>query len=406
MDTSSFSDIHHNFPDSEPLFTNGSTCDCYRVKRYGKLHFLKRLKSEFRTNPRYVAALQKEFETGYLLEHPHLVRYLSLHDDYLMTEYIDGETLGRFVDSHPDYFRNYKNALGFLSQLLDVVDYLHQHQIVHLDLKPDNILITRVGYQVKLTDLGYCYTDTHADTMGRTDKYAAPEQINGESVDARTDIYAIGRILQTLPIPSILNKVAIRCIKPSPQDRYKSVSEMVRKLRIINLQRRLRIVLPLCLSGVILLVGIAYYWKPMQSTDDKPIRIDTLVIPTPFQNEPIVEQRVDTVFVDRTVEVGLTERQLAERRLHDDVWQEMATDYEQTIGHYRDSVNFYTSQVGWNDALADFDKRCSRVTDMMMQRYAPVLGVDKVSAGCYAAYGEMISSAHLQYMNHSPQLAK
>ena len=213
MESSEFSDIQQTFPDAELLPVGGSTCDCYRVKLYGKLHFMKRLKPELRTDPRYVSALQKEFETGYRLDHPHLVRYVSKGDDYLMTEYVDGLTLGAFIEENPAYFKSAQNANRFLSQLLEVVGYLHQHQIVHLDLKPSNILITRIGHDVKLADLGYCYTDTYTDTMGRTDKYAAPEQIHGELVDARTDIYAIGKLMESLPLPPIYNKVKNRCLK-------------------------------------------------------------------------------------------------------------------------------------------------------------------------------------------------
>ena len=232
MDTSSFSDIQQNYPDAELLPVGGGTCDCYRVRLYGKLHFLKRLKPELRTDPRYVSALQKEFEIGYRLDHPHLVRYVSKGDDYLLTEYVDGETLTQFAASHPEYFKSRKQTDRFLSQLLDVVGYLHSHQIVHLDLKPENILITRIGHEVKLTDLGYCYADTYTDTMGRTDKYAAPEQLNGSSiVDARTDIYAIGKILQTLPNSHIYNKVIAHCTATDPSNRYQSIEELQSALK-------------------------------------------------------------------------------------------------------------------------------------------------------------------------------
>ena len=235
MDTSSFSDIQQTYPDSELLPVGGGTCDCYRVRLYGKLHFLKRLKPEFRTDPRYVSALQKEFEMGYRLDHPHLVRYVSKGDDYLLTEYVDGETLAQFAASHPEYFKSRKHADRFISQLLDVVGYLHQHQIVHLDLKPENILITRIGHEVKLTDLGFCYTDTYTDTMGRTDKYAAPEQLSSfgkerlgvvAKPDARTDIYAIGKIMESLSLPPIYNKVKTRCTAEDPLKRYQSVEEL------------------------------------------------------------------------------------------------------------------------------------------------------------------------------------
>ena len=240
MDTSSFSDIQQSFPDAELLPVGGSTCDCYRVRLYGKLHFLKRLKPELRTDPRYVSALQKEFETGYRLDHPHLVRYVSKGDDYLLTEYVDGENFAQFAANHPEYFKSRKQTDRLFSQLLDVVGFLHQHQIVHLDLKPENILITRIGHEVKLTDLGYCYADAYTDTMGHTDKYAAPEQLpsfgkEGLGVvakpDARTDIYAIGKILHTLPNYLIYNKVIARCTAIDPSDRYQSIEELQNALK-------------------------------------------------------------------------------------------------------------------------------------------------------------------------------
>lgn len=230
--TSSFSEEQQAFPDAELLSVGGTTCQCYRVRLYGKLHFLKRLKPELRTHPQYVAALQKEFETGYSLDHPHLVRYVSKTDDGILMDYVDGETLSQFAESHPDYFKSRKNADRFLRQLLSVVGYLHIHQIVHLDLKPANILITRVGNDVKLVDLGYCYADCYTDTMGRTDKYAAPEQLDGSAkVDARTDIYAIGKILKTLPCAYKYNKMIQRCTRIAPVDRYQSTEEIMASLK-------------------------------------------------------------------------------------------------------------------------------------------------------------------------------
>ena len=276
MDTSEFSDVQLSFPDAELLPVGGSTCDCYRVKLYGKLHFMKRLKPELRTDPRYVSALQKEFETGYRLDHPHLVHYVSKGDDYLLTEYVDGLTLGAFVADHPDYFKSRKNTNRFLTQLLDVVGYLHQHQVIHLDLKPSNILMTRIGHDVKLADLGYCYTDTYTDTMGRTDKYAAPEQIHGEQVDARTDIYAIGKILETLPLPSIFNKVKDRCLKELPAERFQSTEEIKTSLPS---ERRIWPWLVVIILGLMVLIGLWLYQKPQSQMvpEDRPVMIeDTL----------------------------------------------------------------------------------------------------------------------------------
>ena len=226
MESSQFSDSQSRFEAVEQLETQGATCDTFRVKLYGKLHFLKRLKPAFSGDIRYREALRKEFETGYRLEHPNLVRYISLDDDSILMEYVDGESLSQLLATHPDYFRKQKNADKFVRQLLDAVGYLHSHQVLHLDLKPDNILLTRINDDVKLIDLGCCHTDAFPDTTGHTDAFAAPEQLTNGVVDVRTDIYAIGRILDCLPDHHKYNKVIARCTDDNPAERYLTISDL------------------------------------------------------------------------------------------------------------------------------------------------------------------------------------
>ena len=226
--SSSFSNTPDLFSQAEKLNTSGATSDCYRVRLYGRLHFLKRLKEELRTDPRYVTAMQKEFEVGYNLDHPHIIKYISKGDDYILMEYVDGEPLSDFMKSHPDLFANKVYVNRLLGQLLAAVDCLHQHGIVHLDLKPQNILITRIGHNVKLADLGFCYTDAYPNTMGRTERYAAPEQFDKRLLpDERTDIYAIGRIIEQFPCANKYNKVIARCTATQPSQRYQSVQKLL-----------------------------------------------------------------------------------------------------------------------------------------------------------------------------------
>ena len=226
MESSQFSDSGSRFEAVEQLETQGATCDTFRVKLYGKLHFLKRLKAEYRGDIRFQEALRKEFETGYRLEHPNLVRYISLDGDSILMEYVDGENLTQRLATQPDYFRKQKNADKFVRQLLEAVGYLHSHQVLHLDLKPDNILLTCINSDVKLIDLGCCYTDAFPDTTGHTDAFAAPEQLTNGVVDIRTDIYAIGRILEYLPDHHKYNKVIVRCTAPDPAARYQTISDL------------------------------------------------------------------------------------------------------------------------------------------------------------------------------------
>lgn len=306
METSSFTTTSQEvFPDAELLPLGGSTCRCYRVKLYGKLHFLKRLRPELATDPRHVAALNKEFETGYRLEHPHLVRYISKTDDGILMDYVDGETLTEFTASHPDYFNSRKNADRLVRQLVDVVGYLHSHQIIHLDLKPDNILITRIGNNVKLIDLGYCYTDAWTDTMGHTDQYAAPEQLDGTNdVDARTDIYAIGRILQTLPCASYYDDIIDRCTRPNKDQRFHSAGDIIHQLDRHPVSRRwlwLLLLIPI-IAAVYLFLNPPIP-SDLQSPDAGaakdsiyPQGIDTMpVVETQLPNQPDASDRKSVV---------------------------------------------------------------------------------------------------------------
>ena len=385
MDSSSFSDTQPAYPEAELLTVGGSTCDCYRVKLYGKFHFMKRLKPELRTDPRYVSAMQKEFETGYRLEHPHLVRYVSKGDDYLLTEFVDGENLRTFTDSHPDYFKSRKNADRFMRQLLDVVGYLHQHQVVHLDLKPDNILITRIGYDVKLTDLGYCYTDTYTDTMGRTDKYAAPEQLNGLSkVDARTDIYAIGKILQTLPCAHIYNKVIARCTAEDPSKRYQTVDDLSKAINTPNYRKWLWL-LPLLLMVAI---GLYLYWPrtlsvaPSTTTttissskDSVAAKTDTVAPSTLSEPEPISESKQEVASQPPVPAAPPEEEATSDTlSLRQELQHRIAPLYQKALGSYNDSAFNRINEQYYFRRESEFEESITPLYTELWNKYK-----DKVS---------------------------
>ena len=349
MEMSEFSDVQLIFPDAELLPFGGSTCDCYRVKLYGKLHFMKRLKPELRTDPRYVAALQKEFETGFRLDHPHLVRYVSKGDDYLLTEYVDGMTLGTFVSENPDYFKSVQNTNRFLTQLMDVVGYLHQHQVIHLDLKPSNILITRIGQEVKLTDLGYCYTDTYTDTMGRTDKYAAPEQLAGVSkVDVTADIYAIGKILETLPLPSIYNKVKDRCLKGSPAERFQTTEEIK---ACLPSERKRWPWLVLVILGLMVLIGLWLNQKPQsEAVPEEPSAVieDTIEETLPHDTiKPAIleENSKPSTSVERQDAISNKNTDNHNNQLMADIQKEVEKNLAETLDPYKDSLRRARSSI-------------------------------------------------------------
>ena len=277
MESSQFTDCQPSFESLEPLEVQGATCDTFRVKLYGKLHFLKRLKPEYSGDIRYQEAFRKEFETGYRLEHPNLVRYVSMDNNGMLMEYVDGETLTQRLARQPEYFEDKKHTDKFIRQLLDAVGYLHSHQVLHLDLKPDNMMLTRINDALKLVDLGCCYNDTFADTTGHTEHYAAPEQLSiiHCPLSIRTDIFAIGRILEQLPNHDIYNKVIARCTAEDPEKRYKSVEELSEALfapsRFPHPSSRFYAFL-LAISVIVIGILVALYLiknKPVESVEYK-----------------------------------------------------------------------------------------------------------------------------------------
>lgn len=376
MDTSQFSNSQPHFEAIEQVDTNGATCDTFRVKLYGKLHFLKRLKPELAGDVRYQEALHKEFETGYRLEHPNLVRYVSSDDNSILMEYVDGETLAQRLDCQPDYFRNRKNTDKFLRQLLDVVSYLHSHQVLHLDLKPDNILLTRIGSDVKLIDLGCCYTDIFPDTTGRTNAYAAPEQLSGGVVDERTDIFAIGRILEQLPDHAIYNNVIARCTAENPRDRYQSVEEILKAVG--NHGKTYRVVLAFVFTLAVILFCIFFWARQQSGASENEGSIDdteNVVHPVaPYESDmPPNEASPVTISRQALPQSSTSVPESVQQQMEQELDRQLEAAYRATIATFCDSV-FPSPAVGlqWSQKSSDFHSQVLQVAVGVSEKYPSI----------------------------------
>jgi len=241
----------HLLDTAEPLNANGSTCLCYKIKVYDRWQFMKRLHPDLENNSRYVSLFTKEFMVGSRLSHPNLVRYNEMETTnegvFMLLDFVEGCTLAKILNNNPQFFSYEKHLHRFCIQTLECLQYLHSQQVLHLDLKPDNIMITRVNEDVKILDLGFCRTDCFTQSEGRSEDYAAPEQADfvDMKVDTRTDLYAFGRILEeiekhlpskNLPIKYKLLKK--RCLEKDPAKRPQHASDCIDQLE--NKTRKLR----------------------------------------------------------------------------------------------------------------------------------------------------------------------
>jgi predicted Ser/Thr protein kinase len=202
-----------------------------------------------------VQSLKAEALTAMRLSHPHIVHLNNLDKAgvryFLVMEYIEGNTLRGLLDLYG--YLKIDTVARILTVCSDALSYAHRVGVLHNDLKPANLLITEDGV-VKLIDFGIsCLINTQQkDFIMGTPAYMSPEQIRGEKLDQRTDIYSLGimtyemlvgktpfpkdaqfqDVLDMLPLSlkAIANedmrRVLQRAVAPAADDRYSSVAAM------------------------------------------------------------------------------------------------------------------------------------------------------------------------------------
>ena len=153
----------------------------------------------------YEVRFRTEARSAARLQHPNIVSVYDSDRDgdtaFLVMEYIQGDDLKQHLDKGDVY--SLEKTLGIMGDLLSALDYAHQQNIVHRDIKPANLLIEPSG-RAKLTDFGVARIQDSGDatrtqgTMVGTLKYMSPEQVQGQPIDARSDLFAAGVVLYQL----------------------------------------------------------------------------------------------------------------------------------------------------------------------------------------------------------------
>lgn len=198
---------------------------------------------------------QKEYDIQSSLQHAHIAKaygleFLPGYGRCIVLEWVDGMNLRQWLETAKPNKRERKRVMN---QLIDAVSYMHANQVVHRDLKPDNVMITRNGENVKLIDFGLADRDQYANLKqpSGTPGYMAPEQNAERDTDCRNDIYSLGCIVKDLHLGRIYDKMAQRCTLPK-EDRLSSMSEVKHFLRLCKRWRNAMII-----ALVLVLVGFA-----------------------------------------------------------------------------------------------------------------------------------------------------
>ncbi len=238
--------------------------------RLGRRVAVKLLRPDLARDPSFHARFRREAQASASLNHPNIVAVYDTGETdvqgtlvpYIVMEFVDGTTLRDLVKSGHHF--QPERALEIAEGTLAALDYSHRHGIIHRDIKPGNVMLSRTG-QVKVMDFGIARaiadsaaTMTQTSAVLGTAQYLSPEQARGEVVDARSDVYSTGCLLyelltgrppfigdspvsvayqhvrETAPPPSRVNPdippacdtVVMRSLAKSPVDRYQSAAEM------------------------------------------------------------------------------------------------------------------------------------------------------------------------------------
>ena len=273
------SDISKVFPNGDS-FANQSYSDLkplhesrkgafvlFRSSRFGRWVVLKSLKEEYRGDPFYESILQKEFQIGNELRNPGVIETIDFIThatlgNAIVLQYIDGVTLREYLNDNAPL--SPQRAKELINSICEAAGHLHSHKIIHRDLKPENIMVERQNGAVKIIDLGCADASDYNIIKGPagTRHYAAPEQLTpGNEIDARTDIFAIGKIMldiidATEPPLKRLSRIALRCSEADPADRYSSIDEVITAIN----KKSLAPMWVYIATTIALLVGGSVYW--------------------------------------------------------------------------------------------------------------------------------------------------
>lgn len=247
----------------------GGMSDVYKAKdhKLNRLVAVKVLKQEFSENANFVSKFRIEAQAAAGLMHPNIVNVYDVGEEngiyYIVMELVEGITLKKYIEKKARL--SVKEAVSIAIQVSMGIEAAHNNHIIHRDIKPQNIIISKEG-KVKVTDFGIAKAATSntitSNVMGSV-HYTSPEQARGGYSDEKSDIYSLGitmfemltgrvpfngettvaiaikHIQEEMPspreyvseIPISVEQIVFKCCQKSPDRRYQSMGELIADLK-------------------------------------------------------------------------------------------------------------------------------------------------------------------------------
>lgn len=263
------------FTDYELLSDSGHNL-VYRAQMGGKWVVLKAAKPNEGEQIRNQLLLEREFEIMHRLDSIYVAQTTAMVDDpqlgrSILMEYVHGRPLDRFIAENPSSAERRRVA----DELMEVLIFLHERQVVHGDLKPSNILIAYSDNHVRLIDFGFSDNEAFiAKNIGTSPSISSPEQLPTDVLKPERDIYALGKMLALL-FPYSAKTVIRRCTSANGK-RYTSVRQVRSAL---HRYWRMRWLLPLILAiTTIVAYIIVFLPNPTEMAQTPETQTDTVVV--------------------------------------------------------------------------------------------------------------------------------
>ncbi len=237
---------------------------CHKLNRYVAV---KVLKQEFSENANFVSKFRIEAQAAAGLMHPNIVNVYDVGEEngiyFIVMELVEGITLKKYIEKKARL--SYKEAVSIAIQVCMGIEAAHNNHIIHRDIKPQNIIISKDG-KVKVTDFGIAKAATSntitSNVMGSV-HYTSPEQARGGYSDEKSDIYSLGitlfemltgrvpfngettvaiaikHIQEEMPspkeyvpeVPNSVEGIVLKCCQKSPDRRYQNMRELISDLK-------------------------------------------------------------------------------------------------------------------------------------------------------------------------------